>query len=119
MPRPSRIRSAGAKYHVTTRGNARQTILHGREGYERYLEQLTSALDLDGVVLYACALLGNHTHLLVETPRGKSQREIGARFGYNGNGAVGKQRAKLRDILGNDRALARRLMVLRKRLSES
>ena len=50
---------------------------------------------------------------------GKSQREIGTRFGYTGNGAVGKQRAKLRDILGNDRALARRMMVLRKRLSES
>ena len=74
MPRPWRIRFAGAKYHVTTRGNARQTIFHGREDYERYLEQLTSALDLDGIVLYAYALLGNHTHLLVETPRGNIHR---------------------------------------------
>lgn len=74
MPRSWRIRFAGAKYHVTTRGNGRQTIFHAREDYERYLEQLATALELDGVVLYAYALLGNHTHLLIETPRGNVHR---------------------------------------------
>ena len=50
MPRPWRIRFAGAKYHVTVRGNAREVIFHAPEDYERFLEQLQSALALDGGV---------------------------------------------------------------------
>jgi putative transposase len=33
---------------------------------------------------------------------GQSQRKIGESFGYRGNGAVGKQRQRLRDILAQD-----------------
>jgi len=74
MPRPWRIRFAGARYHVTVRGNGRQVIFHWPEDYDRYLEQLASALELDQVVLYAYALLRNHLHLLVETPLGNIDR---------------------------------------------
>lgn len=74
MPRPWRIRYAGAKYHVTSRGNGRGTIFLGPEDYERFRIQLGSALELDEVVLYAYACMRNHTHLLVETPLGNIQR---------------------------------------------
>lgn len=74
MPRPWRIRYAGAKYHVTTRGNARQAIFHADADRERFLKQLASALERDQVLLYAYALMPNHVHLLVETPWGNIDR---------------------------------------------
>ena len=46
MPRPWRIRFAGAKYHVTVRGNAREVIFHAAEDYARFLAQLKGALEL-------------------------------------------------------------------------
>ena len=74
MPRPWRIRYAGAKYHITVRGNGRQVIFKGAEDYARFLMQLDDALDKDGVVLYAYVLLSNHYHLYIETPFGNVQR---------------------------------------------
>ena len=48
---------------------------------------------------------------------GKSEREVGEHFGYTGNGAVGKQRARLREMLADDKALSRRIMKLRENLA--
>ena len=74
MPRPWRIRYAGAKYHVTSRGNGREAIFLGEQDCERFLEQLDSAVDQDNVILYAYVLMPNHFHLLIETPRGNIQK---------------------------------------------
>ena len=74
MARPWRIRYAGAKYHVTVRGNGRREVFHNRFDYERFLEQLDEALELDAVLLYAYALMPNHFHLFIETPHGNVQR---------------------------------------------
>ncbi|MCZ7591704.1 MAG: transposase [Kiritimatiellae bacterium] len=60
---------AGAKYHVTVRGNARQNIFLLTEDRERFLLQLEESLDQYGVILFAYTLMSNHYHLLVETPR--------------------------------------------------
>ena len=60
MPRPWRIRYAGAKYHVTCRGNGRAVVFEGEGDYERFLEQLDHALEADHVVLYAYVLMPNH-----------------------------------------------------------
>jgi len=68
MPRPIRKKFAGAKYHVTLRGNARQVIFCGERDYSRFRDQMEHAVEMDGVVLYAWACLPNHVHLLVETP---------------------------------------------------
>lgn len=70
MPRPWRKAFEGAKYHVTCRGNGRERIVLGEEDAQRFREQLGEAVVRDGVVLYAWALMSNHYHLLVETPRG-------------------------------------------------
>jgi chromosomal replication initiation ATPase DnaA len=49
---------------------------------------------------------------------GQSQREIGRHFGYTGNGAVGKQRAVLRDLLKHDPEAQRLLKTLRMALAK-
>ncbi|MFO7871565.1 MAG: transposase [Kiritimatiellia bacterium] len=74
MARPWRIRYAGARYHVTVRGNGRQLVFHGEEYYLRFLEQLAEALEKDQVILYAYCLMPNHYHLFIETPLGNIQR---------------------------------------------
>ena len=47
---------------------------------------------------------------------GQSQREIGRHFGFTGNGAVGKQRQRLRELLTEDHALAVTVERLRRKL---
>ena len=74
MARAWRIRYAGAKYHISVRGNGRREVFHGQAYYLRFLDQLSNALEKDGVILYAYVLLPNHYHLFVETPHGNIQR---------------------------------------------
>jgi REP element-mobilizing transposase RayT len=74
MPRPPRIEFPGAIYHVTSRGNGRRGIFLDDPDRERFLLQLAESLETYGVVLYAYALMGNHYHLLVQTPRGNLAR---------------------------------------------
>ena len=69
MPRPWRKNFEGAKYHITCRGNARKRIFLAREDWVRFRAQLNHALVCEGVRLDAWALMSNHYHLLVETPR--------------------------------------------------
>ena len=69
MPRPWRKEFTGAIYHVTCRGNGRERIILGEEDAQRFREQLGAAVARDGVTLYAWALMPNHYHLLVATPR--------------------------------------------------
>ena len=51
MARSWRIRYAGAKYHVTVRGNARQEVFHSDGYYGRFIEQLMEGLEKDQVIL--------------------------------------------------------------------
>lgn len=74
MPRPWRLRYVGARYHLTGRGNGRETIFHDSADYARFLAQLDAAAAADAVVLYAYVLMPNHYHLFVETPQGNVQR---------------------------------------------
>lgn len=74
MPRKARVMFEGALYHVTSRGNARQTIFHQDGDRERFLEQLGERAVSCGVVVYAFVLMDNHFHLLVRTPRGNLGR---------------------------------------------
>lgn len=74
MPRMLRKTFAGAKYHVTVRGNGRQKIFWSADDCERFLKQMRHALEFDGVVLYCYVLMQNHFHLLCATPYGNIQR---------------------------------------------
>jgi REP element-mobilizing transposase RayT len=68
MPRHLRVEFSGAICHVTIRGNARQRIFEDDRDYERFLARLAESVETYRIRLYLFCLLGNHAHLLLETP---------------------------------------------------
>lgn len=70
MTRPIRIQYPGAYYHVTSRGNERKEIFRGKGDREQFLAYLKSAYLRYGAVIHVFCLMGNHYHLLIETPKG-------------------------------------------------
>jgi REP element-mobilizing transposase RayT len=70
MTRPLRLEFAGALYHVTSRGDRRLAIY--RDDYDRkvWLEILERACKRFNFVIHAYCQMGNHYHMLVETPDG-------------------------------------------------
>ena len=68
MVRPLRLEFAGALYHVTARGNARQKIYLDDSDREVFLYRLGLEIEQQGWRLYAYCLMDNHYHLLLETP---------------------------------------------------
>jgi putative transposase len=67
MARPLRIEFAGAVYHVTIRGNAKQAIFLDRPDWDGFLDILSSVIAKFGWVCHAYCLMENH--LVMETPR--------------------------------------------------
>src|SRR5438552_10397864 len=70
MARPVRIEYPGAVYHVICRGNNRQAIFRDERDRTRYLEKLSFYCQDKSVDLLSYCLLGNHVHLMLETPQG-------------------------------------------------
>jgi REP element-mobilizing transposase RayT len=69
MPRRLRIEFDGAIYHVMARGNARQDIVHDDDDRRRLLADLERAVVRAGWEVLGFAVLSNHLHLLLKTPR--------------------------------------------------
>jgi REP element-mobilizing transposase RayT len=70
MARPLRIEYPGAFYHVTSRGNERKAVFKSRRDREKFLTYLETATERYGAAIHAYCLMGNHYHLLIETPLG-------------------------------------------------
>jgi len=68
MARPLRIEFPGAVYHITSRGNARQEIYLDDADRRAFLEVLAQVVERFHWICHAYCLMGNHYHLLVETP---------------------------------------------------
>lgn len=68
MARPLRLEFPGALYHLTARGNARQEIYLDDRDRAAFLWILGEACARAGWLCYAYCLMGNHYHLVVETP---------------------------------------------------
>jgi REP element-mobilizing transposase RayT len=68
MARPLRIEYPGAVYHVMARGNQGRVIYQDDRDRRRFLETLGEACGKTGWRIHAYVLMGNHYHLLVETP---------------------------------------------------
>jgi REP element-mobilizing transposase RayT len=64
-----RVEFEGAFYHITSRGNLRENIFFKKRDKEKFLEILKRTKDRYGYQLHAYALMDNHYHLLIETPK--------------------------------------------------
>ena len=74
MARPLRIAYPGAFYHITSRGNEKKDVFKSKRDREKFLEYLESAVKRYDAVIHAYCLMGNHYHLLLETPSGNLSR---------------------------------------------
>lgn len=68
MPRAVRIEYAGAVYHVMARGNQGQRVCVDDTDREMWRSTLGEACVRTGWRIHAWVLMGNHYHLLLETP---------------------------------------------------
>ena len=69
MPRQPRIEYEGAIYHVMNRGDRREAIVHNDEDRRLFVETLGEACAKTDWQVHAFCLMGNHFHLVVETPK--------------------------------------------------
>lgn len=74
MALPLRLEFCGAIYHVCARGNARWAIYLDDEDREGFLDLLGWVCDRFNGVVHSYCLMGNHYHLLLETPDGNLAR---------------------------------------------
>jgi REP element-mobilizing transposase RayT len=68
MARKIRIQYSGAVYHVMSRGNRQEAIFRDDRDCEVFLDTLGEACGRCGWRVHAFVLMGNHYHLLLETP---------------------------------------------------
>jgi putative transposase len=69
MPRPPRLQIAGGTFHVTSRGNRRQSIYHDDLDRKLFLLLRDRVVRRCGWRMLAYCLMTNHFHLLITTPR--------------------------------------------------
>jgi len=68
MPRQMRIDFPGAIHHVMSRGDRRQNIYRDDVDRQDFLKTLAEACQKTDWQVHAYCLMGNHFHLVVETP---------------------------------------------------
>lgn len=68
MTRPIRIEFSGALYHVTARGDRRESIFDDDLDRERFLEVFGQVVEDFNWICHAYCLMTNHYHLVIETP---------------------------------------------------
>ena len=70
MARPLRIEFPGAVYHVTSRGNERKAIFRDDRDRILFLDTLKEVSFRYNWLCHAYCLMGNHYHLIIDTPDG-------------------------------------------------
>jgi REP element-mobilizing transposase RayT len=80
VSRPLRVNAPGAVFHLIARGNARESVFLDDLDRRAFLEFLRRVADRFEWIVYAYCLMGNHYHLVVETPKGNLSR--GMAHGY-------------------------------------
>ena len=68
MARPLRIEYSGAVYHVMARGDGGKFIFNDDSDALLFLKWLGEVCESHGWKVHAWVLMGNHFHLLLETP---------------------------------------------------
>jgi REP element-mobilizing transposase RayT len=88
MPRPLRPELAGGIHHVYSRGAARQTIFIDDADRRRYLATLAKVSRWMCWRCLSYCLMGNHMHLLIETPLpnlGRGMQQLHGRYAQRFN----------------------------------
>ncbi|NOZ10168.1 MAG: hypothetical protein GXP09_03870 [Gammaproteobacteria bacterium] len=67
MARPLRLEFAGALYHITSRGNRRESIFEDDVDHLMFIELLGQVCSRMNWQCYAYCLMTNHYHLFIET----------------------------------------------------
>lgn len=83
MARPLRIEYAGALYHVTSRGDRQEAIFEDDQDRTAFLNVLGEVISRFRWRCHAYCLMGNHYHLMIETPKGnltKGMRQLNGVF---------------------------------------
>jgi len=68
MPRSIRLEFPRAFYHVMARGNRREAIFADDDDRRFFLKAIGEACGMTGWRVHGWVLMGNHYHLLIETP---------------------------------------------------
>jgi len=76
MPRQLRHHTPGGWYHITTRGLGRRELFHTDRDREHFIELLEGMVERYRIILHAYVLMGNHYHLLIESPEGNVSRAL-------------------------------------------
>jgi len=76
MGKEIRIEFEHAFYHVISRGNTRSRIFKKDRDRKKFLEYLQAINDKYSIKIHAYCLMGNHYHLLLETPQGNLSKAM-------------------------------------------
>ncbi len=68
MARPLRLEYKGAIYHISARGNERKRIFFSEADYSKFKDYMTEAMEKYRCIFHCYVLMGNHFHLIIETP---------------------------------------------------
>lgn len=101
MSRPLRIVYPGATYHITVRGHRKKDIFLSDDDREDFLAILAKTIETHNWYCYAYCLMGNHYHLLIETPEanlsqgmrdlnGKYTQSFNKKYGLTGTAFQGR-----------------------------
>jgi REP element-mobilizing transposase RayT len=74
MARPLRVEYPGAVYHVMARGHERSAVFRDADDRAKFLALLASIASDEKWVVHGYCLMGNHYHLMIETPEGELSR---------------------------------------------
>jgi putative transposase len=76
MARPLRIQYPNAFYHVMNRGLGRQRIFLSDDDYQIFLETVKESCRYFDIRILSYALMPNHYHLLIQTPKANLDRAM-------------------------------------------
>jgi len=68
MARQLRVEFVGAIYHVSSRGNERNSIFKDDSDRDLFIETLRESVEVAGIEVIAYVLMDNHYHMILETP---------------------------------------------------
>ena len=77
MARPLRLEFPGALYHVTARGNRRESIYQDDDDRREFLVLVGDVCQRNNWWIHAYCLMGNHYHLVIETPEANLSKGMG------------------------------------------